>query len=361
MKNFTDIDLINLRLYNTGLTSPRFGEVTEAVSSLGAVQAQDFAMAIWALGLRVKNSTSRSIEEVYDEGDILRVHIMRPTWHFVAPEDIRWMLELTSPRVKMLMSSTNRRIGLDDKILVTTNKVLVNALRDHKYLTRREIKTTLANSGIQTDVQRLAHILAWAELESLICSGPRRGKQFTYALLDERVPRSKKLAREEALAKLAQKYFTSHGPAQLEDFSWWSGLSFNDAKGAIECIQSNLEQVRIEGKNYLFIDAKQTMPKPPEALLLSLFDEYSIAYKDRSYISEGNNIQKMLSAGTAVNAVVVINGKVAGTWKKSTSPKNVNLIINPFRTFNNNEQEASNLEAARFGKFFNLSEVIAYE
>jgi hypothetical protein len=169
------------------------------------------------------------------------------------------------------------------------------------------------------------------------------------------------LGREEALAKLAQKYFTSHGPAQLEDFSWWSGLSFNDAKGAIGCIKSNLEQVRIEGKNYLFIDAKQTMPKPPEALLLSLFDEYSIAYKDRSYISEGNNIQKMLSAGTAVNAVVVINGKVAGTWKKSTSPKNVNLIINPFRTFNNNEQEASNLEAARFGKFFNLSEVIAYE
>jgi hypothetical protein len=361
MKNFTNIDLINFRLYNTGLSLPRFQDVTEAVSSLGAVQAQDFAMAIWALGLRVNNSTSRKVELAYDEGEILRVHIMRPTWHFVTSEDIRWMVELTSPRVKTFMGSINRRIGLDDEVLAATNNALVHALRDHKYLTRLEIKTILKNRGIQTDVQRLAHILAWAEIESLICSGPRRGKQLTYALLDERVPKSKPLGREEALAKLAQKYFTSHGPAQLEDFSWWSGLNLNDAKGAIEYIKPDLEQMMIGSKNYFYTAPELTPLNPPEALLLSLFDEYIIAYKDRSYINEGDNIQKTLSTGTAVNAVVVIKGKVAGTWKKSTGPKNVNIVINPFRRFNHNEQEAVIFEAARFGKFFNLKEVIAFE
>jgi hypothetical protein len=197
-----ETDLINLRLFNNGLSSFRFKTATQVVSHFGAFQAQDFPMATWGLGLRVKDSTVQSIEREFNEGTILRTHVMRPTWHFVLPEDIRWMLELTSPRVKAAMRPTNRRIGLDDDVLKRSNKVLVKALQERKYLNRQELKTILEDAGISTDVQRLAHIIAWAELDGLICSGPKKGKQFTYALLEDRAPTSKELPREETLAGL---------------------------------------------------------------------------------------------------------------------------------------------------------------
>ena len=164
---------------------------------------------------------------------------MRPTWHFVVPEDIRWMLELTAPRVKTVLAHYNRKLELDDALFAKSNAAIIKALQGHTYLTRQELKTILTNIGIETNVQRLAHIIMWAELDGLICSGPRRGKQFTYALMEESVRKAKKLNREQALAKLALNYFTSHGPAQLKDFSWWSGLAVKDARDALDLINQS--------------------------------------------------------------------------------------------------------------------------
>ena len=177
---------------------------------------------------------------------------MRPTWHFVLPEDIRWMLELTAPRVKSLLKNYNRKLGLDDALFTRSNAVIVKALEGHSYLTRQELKAILADTGIETDVQRLAHIITQAELDGLICSGPRRGKQFTYALLDERVEGSDRPDREQSLAKLAFRYFTSHGPAQLKDFSWWSGLAEKDARSALDMVKSGLNQATLDKKTYWF-------------------------------------------------------------------------------------------------------------
>ncbi|WP_440947357.1 winged helix DNA-binding domain-containing protein [Methanosarcina sp. T3] len=353
-------EVIKLRLHNTGLSHSPFKSVADAVSHLGAVQAQNFAAAKWALGLRIKNSTDEDIEKAFNEGTILRTHVMRPTWHFVVPEDIRWMLELTAPRVKALLAHYNRKIELDDALLARSNAAVARALQGHTYLTRQELKTVLTNTGIETDVQRLAHIIMWAELDGLICSGPRRGKQFTYALLEERVGEEKKLSREQALARLALNYFTGHGPAQLKDFSWWSGLAVKDAKVALDLIESELKQATFDGKTYYWSSTQTgaATPKMPSAFLLSIYDEYTIAYKDRSDISEARDIEKMISMGNALTAVIILNGKVAGTWDKTSKKNIIEIRLNPFRKLKKDEQEALESEVARYGKFVGIPAVL---
>lgn len=352
-------EVLKLRLHNSGLSRSQFKSAADAVSHLGAVQAQDFTAAKWALGLRIKNSTDEIIEKAFNEGSILRTHVMRPTWHFVMPEDIRWMVELTAPQVKRLLMHYNRKLELDDALFAKSNAAIVKALRDHTYLTRQELKTTLANIGIETNVQRLAHIIMWAELDGLICSGPRRGMQFTYALMDERVAKAKKLSQEQALAKLALSYFMSHGPAQLEDFSWWSGLAVKDAREALDLTKSKLKQAMLEGKTYWFSDnTKVTTQKSPFALLLSIYDEYTIAYRDRGAISEARDIERMISMGNALTAVIILDGKVAGSWNRSLEKNTVEIRLNPFREFNEDEQEALESEVARYGEFVGIPAIL---
>ncbi|MCC4771461.1 winged helix DNA-binding domain-containing protein [Methanosarcina sp. DH2] len=357
--NMNASEIPRLRLQNTGLSHSPFKSPANAVSHLGAVQAQNFAAAKWALGLRVKNSTDEDIEKAFNEGTILRTHVMRPTWHFVVPEDIRWMLELTAPRVKALLAHYNRKLDLDDALFARSNAEIARALQSHTYLTRQELKIVLTSIGIETDVQRLAHIIMWAELDGLICSGPRRGKQFTYALLEERAEKTKKLDREQALAKLALNYFTGHGPAQLKDFSWWSGLTVKYARDALDLIKSELKQATFDGKTYWFPAHEEvTIPKSPSAFLLSIYDEYTIAYKDRSDISKARDIERMISMGNALTAVIILNGKVAGTWNKALKKSTFEIRLNPFRQLKEDEQEALGSEVIRYGKFVGIPAVL---
>ncbi|MGZ7162516.1 MAG: winged helix DNA-binding domain-containing protein [Halobacteriota archaeon] len=352
-------EILRRRLYNSGLSLSPFDNAIDAVSHLGAVQAQDFPAAKWGLGLRIGNSTSKEIERAFNDGKILRIHVMRPTWHFVLPEDIRWMLELTAPRVKSLLKNYNRKLGLDDALLARSDAMIINALEGHNYLTRQELKAILADAGIETDVQRLGHIITHAELDGLICSGPRRGKQFTYALLDERVEGWNRPDREQSLAKLAFRYFTSHGPAQLKDFSWWSGLTEKDARSALDKVKSGLNQAAVDKKTYWFPPhAEAVIPDQPTALLLSLYDEYTIAYRDRSAVSEARYIERMIAIGNALTAVIVLNGRVAGAWKKAKKKEAVEIRLNPFRELDKDEQEAVEAEVERYGRFFGIPAVI---
>src|SRR6185503_4235399 len=220
----------------------------DVVSWLGAVQAQVYGDAKWALGLRMRRSTDARIEAAFSEGSILRTHVMRPTWHFVAPADIRWMLALTAPRVRAAMASYSRKLELDATVLRRSQRAMVRALRGGRQLTRQELRSVLARAGVRADgVQRLAHIVMQAELDAVICSGARRGNQFTYALLDERVPMVRARSRDDSLAELARRYFTSHGPAQLHDFAWWSGLSVGDACAGLATVERELAREAIGG------------------------------------------------------------------------------------------------------------------
>ena len=315
-------DVVSQRLDNQKLSSSEFKKPVEVVRWLGAVQAQDYGAAKWALALRMRNATHAQIEDAFNEGRIVRTHVLRPTWHFVAPEDIRWMLELTAPQVNRKSGSGYRMFELDDAVFKRSNKILTSALRGGKHLTRAALKAELNKSGVPADDGvRLAHIMLRAELDGIVCSGPRAGKQFTYALLEERVPPAKPLLRDEALFKLTQRYFTSHGPATLQDFVWWSGLTVADARRGIELAgekETRITQIsnRIENPCHL----------------LPAFDEYFVAYKDR----EGG-----------LGPTIIINGQVAGTWKRDSSKVNLNLM----RPVNKSEQRAITKATEKYLEF----------
>ena len=233
-------DIIALRLHNQGLLNHSFTKPADLVRWLGAVQSQDYAGAKWALANRLKNPVEAEIEMALDKGDILRTHVLRPTWHFVLPEDIRWMIDLTEPRISALSAKYFRDLNLDKTVLKRSNKIIEKTLQSGRHLTRKELGEALEKVGIATNDLRLTYIIFRAELDQLICNGAKRGKQFTYALLDQRAPNAKRLQQDEALTELGFRYFNSRGPATTKDFTWWSGLSPIDSKRGIEIIKSQL-------------------------------------------------------------------------------------------------------------------------
>lgn len=226
-------DILRMRLYNQQLVQTKFQSPAELVSWLGAVQSQDYGGAKWALAQRLENTSEESIESTYTNGDIIRTHVMRPTWHFVSPKDLRWMLQLTAPRIRRLMNYYDKQLDIDAAEHKKCNEVIEKTLAG-KQLTREELSNALIANNIKAKGQRLGHIVMHAELDQLICSGPRRGKQFTYMLLEERVPKAKDMDEDEALTELSFRYFRSHGPAQVKDFVWWSGLTTEQAKRGLE-------------------------------------------------------------------------------------------------------------------------------
>jgi hypothetical protein len=324
---------------------------------MGAVQAQDYGAAKWAVGQRVAGSTDASIEQAVNDGAILRTHVLRPTWHFVAPADIRWLLALTGPRVNIASGSYYRRLELDEAIFKQTNAVLEKALQGGKALTRPELVAAFEQAGINTqDLLRFTWIIIQAELAGLICNGARQGKLITYALLEERVPPVKPLTREEALAEITRRYFTSHGPATLPDFVWWSGLTTADARAGLNLVGEQLEHEVIDGQTYWFkATAAPTQDLTGSLYLLPNFDEYTVSYKDRSAVADAALPPVLDSWGQFfLNNTIVINGLAVGTWKRTFTKTRAIITIKPFRPLNPVETEALNREAERFGRFMDL-------
>jgi hypothetical protein len=352
------MNISSTRLINQHLIGKKFDSVQEAVEYFGAVQSQDFPASKWSLGIRLKNSSNIRIDAAYNEGVILRTHIMRPTWHFVSPQNLIWMQKLTSSRVKTLMGHYNRRLELTDKVLAKSNTVIAKALQNHKFLTRQALKKVLESVGITTDVQRLAHLVIWAELDGLITSGPIREKQFTYALVQERIAKTKEISREESLSKLILKYFQSHGPAQIKDFAWWSGLSIKDVHEGISMVRSKLSNITLNGKIYWFLkDAKNIEEEIQKVFLLSVYDEYFISYSDRSDMLEEQH-RKVLPVGNALlTSLLIINGQVKGTWKRKINKNCVVFRLAPFKKINLKVKEAVEEETRKYAEFFGYETV----
>lgn len=314
-----NLNIAHLRLHNQLISQPMFAKPADAVQWLGAVQAQDYAAAKWAVGLRLPGASDDDIEQAYNKGLLLRTHVMRPTWHFVSPADIRWLLALTAPRVKAALSYYDRKLELDDATLTSSNAALTRALQGGNQLTRSELAAVLKQASIATDdLQRLTHLMMHAELDGIICSGARRGNQSTYALLDERVPQANILDRDEALAKLARRYFTSHGPATLQDFVWWSGLTVADAKSGLAMAACQLISEIIDGLTYwLAASTPPTKNLTHSVYLLPNYDEYVVGYTDRGAVFHSSNTQKLGARDNVLfNHIVVVDGQVVGTWKR---------------------------------------------
>jgi hypothetical protein len=344
------------RLANQRIWAAPFEQPAEVVHWLGAVQAQDYAGAKWALGLRMRAATDDIVEQAFTEGAILRTHLLRPTWHFVTPADIHWMLALTAPRVHALNAPYYRKLELDQNLFQRSTTALTLALQGGNQLTRDEVRGVLAHAGIATSGElRMSYILMRAELDGVICSGARRGKQFTYALLSERAPHARHLERDHALAELARRFFLSRGPATVHDFAKWSGLTVTDARAGLEAIKSQLEHEQVDAQSYWRSPSTPAVPeRAPTAVLLSIYDEYISGYKDRSAMIEPSYGAKLQALGNALTAIVVVDGQVVGIWKRTLKKDAVVVETDIFAALTTAESQAVAAAIDHYAAFLQL-------
>lgn len=352
-------DIASARLESQLLTNQKFKSVKAIVSHFGAVQAQDYPMSQWAVGSRLPGSTETTIENAIDKGEIIRTHVLRPTWHLIAAEDIHWMLELTGGNILRQMNSMNRQLGLDEKVFSKSIDIITKALDGGNHLTRDELNEILNHSGIQTNNYRGLHILAHAELHRIIGSGKRKGKHHSYALLDERVKSQKKLNREEALAELANRYFTSHGPATLKDFGWWSGLSVSDTKLAVELNNKKIICRDIDGQTYWAKSFGKTSEEQ-SVFLLPAFDEFLISYKDRSASIPVGHSPKAFTVNGIFKPILIVNGQVIGIWKRTIKKDKVTIEFTFFEKRPMALKNEITAEAEKFAAFIGKTPEIIF-
>ena len=352
----TSNDLLSERLRNQHLTRPDRQKPAQVVAWLGAMQAQDFAAAKWAVGLRAPGCSSTDIEQAFNDGAILRTHVLRPTWHFVTPADIRWMLALSAPRVHAANAYYYKQSGLDAKMFARGCAMMHRVLDDGEPMTRAELAVVLKRAKVPADGLKLAYLMMHAELEGVITSGPRRGKQFTYALLDQRAPKGKTLDRQDAVAELAKRYFVSHGPATIRDFVWWSGLTVKEAELGIEAVKPRLQQDEIDGRTHRRAKARVTAAsKGCQALLLPNYDEYLIAYKDRGAVVEDARAANIVArSGGAYPHHLVIDGRLVGSWTRTLKENAVLIEVAPYRKLTPAQTRAVMSAADCYGDFLGV-------
>lgn len=337
------------RLANQQIAGPRFRTPAELVRWMGAVQAQDYRGALWAVGLRLPDTVESDVEEALAARTLVRTWPMRGTLHLVAAEDVRWMLRLLTPRVLARSAGRYRELELDDAAFAKARRILVRALGREGQLTRQEAYAALERGGVPPAGQRGIHILGHLAQQGLLCLGARRERQHTFVLLDAWVPAAAEPPREQALATLATRYFASHGPATLRDFAWWSGLLVKDAQAAIAEAGSALTG---DGRTWGGAAAvPAARGRRPVAALLPPWDEYVVAYQDRD-LAVGhldNHDQDRLK--TVGSALLVIDGRVRGAWRRELAASRVRLTVDFWTPVSGADRRAVDKAAARYGRF----------
>jgi len=339
------------RLRNQYLSAPTLTRPADLVTRLGAVQAQDYRGAKWGLAQSLRGATEAAIDKAFDEGRILRTHVLRPTWHLVAPADIRWMLRLTAPRIGAGMAPYCRKLGLDAAVFRRSNKALA-AVLERGPQQRDALRRALQQARVPVDGLRFTFLLLRAELDEVICSGPRAGRQLTHALMDERAPRARLLSRDESLAELATRYFTTRGPATVRDFIWWSGLRTADAKAAIDMAGRTLTREVIDGETCWASSTEPPVTRTEVgAFLLPLYDEYLIAYKDRSAAFDAAVPPVSADSYGQSGAPLLVDGRVAGWWRRTLQKGVVTIRVTSGAAFGRTARAAVTAAAARYGEF----------
>jgi hypothetical protein len=345
-------ELLSFRLYNQQLSVSSFQTPGELVSWMGAIQAQDYAMAKWAVGLRIKNANDDTIEKAITDGTIIRTHVLRTTWHLVTPADIRWMLELTAPGIYKQMAYHDRQLGIERKELVKSAKLFEKTLTGKKQMTRPELEEIFTKAKFNCDGMRFGHLLMHAELQGILCSGAKKGKQITYALLEERVPATKKYHREESLVMLTQKYFQSHGPATIKDYVWWSGLTTKEAKEGIALLDGKINSINYNEEVLWYIDLPDKIKMDKTIYLLPNYDEYVVAYNNRETLIPGAKKSELLRGGNPLfSNNIIINGQVCGTWKRTLKANLVTVNATIFNELTAADKKQLEQAQQRFEQF----------
>lgn len=333
--------------------APTLRKAVDVVRRLGAVQAQDYPSAKWAIGQRTQSLVDDDIEQAFARGEILRTHVLRPTWHFILPADARWMLELTAPRLAAASASYDRRLGLDEKSFRKSNAVLERALRDGQQRTRSELREALQRAGLKVPTgQHMGHLLFHAELDRVVISGARRGNQLTYALFDERVPPAPARDPDEARGELSARYFATRSPATLMDFVWWSGLRVAEAKRAIEI--AGLKRETHGGRAYWSASVAVTpRGRASQAHLLPNYDEYFIGFKDRSAFAERLGRRTGVQFDGLIGHGIFIDGQFVGGWRRTPGPKGA-LTVRPLVRLSAAERELVRAAGRRLEQFLGI-------
>lgn len=346
--------VLGRRLLNHGLAGPQPNDASDVVARMVAVQAQDFPAARWALGLRARSVTDDCVLDAYNRGAILRTHVLRPTWHFVTPSDLRWLLALTGPRVLAGMRSRHRQLELDDRTWLRARRAIEHALEREDSLSRAELKATLERAGVRVTPERVGHILMWAELNAVICSGAMRDGHLTYTAVDSRGPRGPALHREEALARLAARYYSSRGPASIADFAWWSGLSTSEAAAGTEL--AGAQKAAIAGTTRLYwaagsLDGGGSGRRSPSAWLLPNYDEYLVAYRHRGEVLG----ERVPNRRDALTHTVIVNGVAVASWRRTLRGSSVVVTVTPRRPLEDGEVDLIRRASRKYAAFLRRS------
>jgi hypothetical protein len=352
----TSARLLAWRLASQYLDGRQAGDPVRIVRHFGAVQAQEYSQSLWAVGLRTTDATAATVEAAIESGAILRTWPMRGTIHLVPAEDARWMLGLLAGRRIRQMATVYRRLGLTEQVLGRAADIVAGELRGGHRIRRPDLLTLLASHGIDCSASphgsRGSHILGYLSMTGLVCIGPMDGAQQTFVLLDEWVPHPR--TPEDPAAELATRYFTSHGPATVRDFGWWSGLPLGQVRPAIKQTRPALTATELGGEVYWHgtgepgTTAGSAAPAPGGALLLPAFDEYTVAYKDRdALLAEGHR----LPPGDLLNPVMVLDGHAAGLWKRVITRNGVQLTLAPFGRLAKGDRDRFAAAVERYAAF----------
>lgn len=313
----TPAELLRLRLLHQHVTRATAPDAAALVAHFGAMQAQDYAQSLWAVGARLPGSTAATVARALAEGRIVRTWLLRGTLHLAAAEDVRWLLDLVAPRLIQACAAQYRQRELDAATFTRSFAVLERLLAGQPPQPRRVLAEALQQAGIRTNEQRLYSLLQRAVLEKLICPAGRLGAEPAYTLLDSWLPpTAKPFDHPEAVAELARRYFRSHGPATLPDFAWWAGLPLGQARQGLEAVQPELQALTLEGQTYWLPAAANRNASAPAPLLLAGFDEYLIAYKDRSQLLDSAHAPQVMTANGIFRPILVVDGRVVGTWQR---------------------------------------------
>jgi Winged helix DNA-binding domain len=340
------------RLQAQRLVGPRHATEVDAVRSLVAVQAQDYPGAAWAIGQRVAASRGETIDRLLADGRLVRTHVLRPTWHLVAAEDIRWLLALTGPRVQLANAGWYGRHGIDAEAIRASRVVLERVLGGGNALAREELGRAFTEAGIAAAGPRLAGLMMHAELDGIVCSGPLQGRRQTYALLEALLPPSVIREPDEALAELASRYVAGHGPAQAIDLAWWSGLTVREVRRGLELAGSALRRETVGGRQFWAAAASEgTRFEGPVVRLLPNWDELLVAFRDRSDAIDPGLSPAARAPVSLLANLVVRDGLVVGGWRRSPKRDGIRVTTRLDVALDESERAALQGAAAELAAF----------
>jgi hypothetical protein len=299
------------------------------------IQAQNGSGAKWALGLRTAGTDAAEVDQALRDYRIVHTWMMRGTLHYIPAADLVWLRPLLAPGIITRNARRYRQLELDESAFIKSQQTLHQVLEREGTLTRAQIKTFFECSGVPAEGQQLPYLLQRAALDGLICLGEERRHKPTYRLLPD-LSCGQLHDRPEALEWLARRYLASRGPATRHDFAWWSGLSMQDARHAMEAA-SGLEQVKAEGVEYYCVGNPPADLQKEYAALLPPFDEFLLGYKDRSLVLPPTHTKKVNAGGGMFKPTVMVNGEIVGIWREETQKDQQTITIYPFRKLHQKE------------------------